>query len=87
MERAEKKEIIAKFARKKWDTGSTEVQIAILSFEIKLLQEHIAEHQHDVDAKRSLLKKVAKRRTLLKYLKTKYLEIYTKVSKKVGVKV
>jgi len=68
------------------DTWSHEVQISLLSDEIKLLQDHLALHKKDYDAKRSLLKKVAKRRTFLKYLKDRYLEIYTAVSKKLWLK-
>jgi len=59
------------------DNGSPEVQIALLSQEIKMLQDHVNVNIHDVDAKRSLLRKVAKRRMLLKYLKEKNLERYT----------
>ena len=59
------------------DNGSPEVQIALLSQEIKTLQDHVNINIHDVDAKRSLLRKVAKRRTLLKYLKETNLERYT----------
>jgi small subunit ribosomal protein S15 len=59
------------------DNGSPEVQIALLSQEIKVLQDHVNTNIHDVDAKRSLLRKVAKRRTLLKYLKEADLGRYT----------
>ncbi len=69
------------------DTGSTEVQIGLLTDEIKMLQEHVATHKKDFDAKRSLLKKVAKRRAFLKYLKSKKLSTYNTISKKVSVKV
>ena len=54
-------EVIQKFMRHDKDNGSPEVQIAILTHEITLLQSHLAEHAKDVDAKRSLLKKVARR--------------------------
>jgi len=60
---------------------------SILSDEITLLQQHLAKHPKDADAKRSLLKKVARRRTFLKYLKSTKLENYLTVTKKVGVKV
>lgn len=59
------------------DNGSPEVQIALLSQEIKVLQDHVNVNIHDVDAKRSLLRKVAKRRMLLKYIKEINLERYT----------
>jgi len=69
------------------DNGSPEVQIAILTFEVTELQGHLQSHPKDVDAKRSLLKKVARRRKFLKYLKEKALERYTVVSKKLKLKV
>jgi len=75
------------FQRHEKDTGSPEFQVGVLSNEITELQWHLAKHSKDFDAKRSLLKKVAKRRTFLKYLKGKNLEAYLKTSKKVGLKV
>lgn len=75
------------FQRHDKDTGSPEMQIGILSDEIATLQAHVAANAKDYDAKRSLLKKVAKRRTFLRYLKGKDLDAYTKISKKIGLKV
>ena len=75
------------FKRHEKDTWSPEVQIWILWDEIKQLQEHIAIHKKDYDAKRSLLKKVARRRTFLKYLKSTKLSSYNQISKKINVKV
>jgi small subunit ribosomal protein S15 len=75
------------FQRHETDTGSPEYQIWLLTEEIIMLQWHLKEHSKDFDAKRSLLKKVAKRRRFLKYIKNNDLEAYTKVSKKVWVKV
>lgn len=69
------------------DTGSVEVQIGILTEEIAELQAHLAAHKKDFDAKRSLLKKVARRRAFLKYLKSKKLFTYNAISKSVSVKV
>lgn len=80
------KKLDVDFKRHDKDTGSPEYQIALLSAEIKLLQEHLSLHKKDFDAKRSILKKVAKRRTLLKYLKEKNLDTYVSVSKKFGIK-
>ncbi len=80
-------EFITPFMRHDKDNGSPEVQIAILSYEVTLLQKHLAEHSKDVDAKRSLLKKVARRRKFLKYLKTTNLERYNIISKKLKIKV
>ena len=64
----EKKEIIKKFAREKSDTGSPEVQIALLTIQINKLAEHLKKHQKDVHSRRGLLSMVAKRRRLLTYL-------------------
>ena len=69
------------------DTGSVEVQIWLLTQEITELQAHLALHKKDFDAKRSLLKKVARRRAFLKYLKSKKLSTYNTISKQVSVKV
>lgn len=64
----EKAKIIKQFAQAKGDTGSPEIQVALLSAEIEKLQVHLKEHPHDAPAKRALLSKVAKRRRLLRYL-------------------
>ena len=77
---------IAQFKRHENDNGSPEVQIAILTFEVTELQWHLQTHPKDVDAKRSLLKKVARRRKFLKYLKENALERYTVVAKKLKLK-
>jgi small subunit ribosomal protein S15 len=69
------------------DTGSVEVQIWLLTEEITELQAHLVAHKKDFDAKRSLLKKVARRRSFLKYLKSKKLSTYNAISKSVQVKV
>lgn len=74
------------FKRHDKDTGSPEFQIALLSNEIALLQTHLESHKKDFDGKRSILKKVAKRRSLLKYLKETNLDTYMAVSKKFGIK-
>jgi small subunit ribosomal protein S15 len=75
------------FQRHGNDTGSPESQVRELWQEIEMLQWHLKAHSKDFDAKRSLLKKVAKRRRFLKYIKKGDLESYTKISKKIGVKV
>ena len=67
----EKKELIKKFAREKGDTGSPEIQIALLSTKIDKLAEHLKEHKKDVHSRRGLLSMVAKRRRLLSYLAKK----------------
>ncbi len=64
----EKKDIIKKYAREKTDTGSPEVQIALLSIKIDKLVKHLKEHGQDVHSRRGLLGMVGKRRRLLSYL-------------------
>lgn len=79
---AEKKaEIISANATKKGDTGSPEVQVAILTARINELSEHMAVHKKDFGSRRGLLKMVAQRRTLLDYLKRKDEKRYQKVLK------
>ena len=75
----EKQEIIKKFAAHEGDTGSPEVQIALLTERINHLNEHLKEHQHDNHSRRGLLKMVGKRRGLLDYLKAKDIERYRAV--------
>jgi small subunit ribosomal protein S15 len=82
----EKKVLIDKFSQAKGDTGSPEIQVALLSKEIEKLQGHLAENKHDSPAKRGLLSKLAKRRRLLRYLTTHNAERYTKIIKDLGLK-
>ncbi len=77
----EKQEIIKKFAREGGDTGSPEVQIALLSAQIDKLVSHLKEHKKDVHSRRGLLSMVAKRRRLLNYLKGRDEERYNKLVK------
>ena len=72
----EKKEIIAKFATHEGDTGSPEVQIALLTERINHLNEHLQSHTQDNHSRRGLLKMVGKRRGLLDYLKEKDIARY-----------
>ena len=82
----EKAKIIKKFAKNDKDTGSTEVQIAILTEEINNLTNHLKEHKHDYHSNRGLLKKVGQRRSLLKYLAKKDVASYREVIKKLGLR-
>lgn len=75
------------FTRHERDTGSPEKQIWNLTAEITMLQWHLAKNHKDYDAKRSLFKKVARRRAFLRYLKQNDLEIYQSLSKKLNMKV
>lgn len=68
------------------DTGSPEVQIALLTDEIKSLNEHLKEHKHDFHSRRGLLMKVGKRRSLLKYLRSVSRERYQSLIKKLGLR-
>ena len=81
-----KQEIIKNFAINEHDTGSAEVQIAILTEEINNLTEHFKEHKHDFHSKRGLLKKVGQRRSLLNYLRNKDVVRYREVVKKLGLR-
>lgn len=77
----DKQKIIKKFAREKGDTGSPEVQIALLSEQINKLAKHLKDHKKDVHSRRGLLSMVAKRRRLLNYLKKKDEERYKNLIK------
>ena len=82
----EKEEIIKKYALHKKDTGSPEVQVALLSEEIKELLRHLKSHPKDLHSKRGLLKMVSKRRAFLKYLRGEDEKRYKSIIKKVGLK-
>ena len=86
LSKEEKTKIIKDFARNDKDTGSTEVQIAILTSEINNLTEHLKEHKHDYHSNRGLLKKVGQRRNLLQYLAKKDIQSYREVIKKLGLR-
>jgi small subunit ribosomal protein S15 len=77
----EKESIIKKYAREKGDTGSPEVQIALLTAQIDKLAAHLKEHKKDVHSRRGLLSMVAKRRRLLNYLKGRDEERYNALAK------
>ena len=84
---AEKKqEIIKDNAREKGDTGSPEVQVAILTERIRNLTEHFKGHHKDNHSRRGLLTMVNKRRTLLAYLKNKDVERYNALIQKLGLR-
>jgi small subunit ribosomal protein S15 len=80
-----KQKIIEEFATHKGDTGSPEVQAALLSDQIKNLTSHLKEHPHDVHSRRGLLSMVNKRRRLLQYLLKKDAERYQGVISKLGL--
>ena len=79
MEKAKKQEIMAKYARHEGDTGSPEVQIALLTERINHLNAHLKENKKDNHSRRGLLKMVGERRGLLKYLQEVDIERYRKI--------
>ena len=81
-----KQNIIKEFARDEKDTGSPEVQIAILTKEIEALTEHLKNNKQDKHSKRGLLMKVGQRRSLLKYLAKTDVAKYREVVKKLGLR-
>jgi small subunit ribosomal protein S15 len=81
-----KAEIIAQFKRDENDTGSPEVQIALLTERINGLQPHFADHKHDHHSRRGLLKLVGQRRRLLAYLRAKNVERYQELIKALGLR-
>ena len=81
-----KEELVKKYARSKNDTGSAEVQIAILTEEIKSLTEHLKEHKHDHHSRRGLLRKVGQRRSMLNYLAKKDVTRYREIVSKLGLR-
>ena len=82
----EKDEIIQGFARHDGDTGSPEVQVAILTTRIKQLTEHLKIHKHDEHSRRGLLKLVGQRRRHLKYLSRKDAAKYREIIKELGLR-
>ena len=76
MDKLQKQEIIAKYGRKEGDTGSPEVQIALLTGRIQELTEHLKVHNKDHHSRRGLLMMVGQRRSLLDYLKKTDIERY-----------
>ena len=81
-----KQEIINTYKRDEKDTGSPEVQIALLTADINKLNGHFKQHPKDNHSNRGLLKKIGKRRDLLKYLKKEDLDRYTTLTDKLGLR-
>jgi small subunit ribosomal protein S15 len=82
----EKAKIIKEFGKNENDTGSTAVQIAILTQEINTLTDHFKEHKHDYHSNRGLLIKVGRRKKLLDYLKNNDVKSYREVIKKLNLR-
>ena len=86
LKREQKEAIIKEYAIKEGDTGSVEVQVALLTEEINILTEHLKTNIHDFHSKRGLLMKVGKRRSLLEYLKKTDVNRYRELIKRLGLR-
>lgn len=82
----DKREIIGEHRTHEGDTGSPEVQVAVLTRRIAHLTDHLREHKHDYHSRRGLLKMVGKRRRLLKYLQKKDVERYRVLIARLGLR-
>jgi len=87
IDKKKKAQIIKKFATHENDTGSSEVQIALLTEEIKSLTEHLKIHKKDFSSRRGLLRKVAERRRLIKYLEKENPVSFEELVKRLKLKV
>lgn len=81
-----KKEFFKEFGKSEFDTGSSEGQVALFTYRIKHLTEHLKENKKDHRTERSLILLVGKRRKLLDYLKKKEIERYRAIIKKLGLR-
>lgn len=86
IDQAKKLEIIKEYQTKEGDTGSPEVQVAILTYRINDLNEHLKVHKKDHHSRRGLLKMVGQRRNLLNYLKNKDIERYRDLIARLGLR-
>lgn len=81
-----KDEVMREYATHDGDTGSPEVQVAVLTSRIRHLTEHMREHKHDFHSRRGLLQMVGRRRRLLKYLQKKDIERYRSLIGRLGLR-
>ncbi len=86
LDKVAKEKLIKKFRTHDSDTGSPQVQVAILSAEVKELTKHLKTHRKDFSSRRGLVKKVAERRRLLKYLERENAEAYAALIEALGLK-
>jgi small subunit ribosomal protein S15 len=84
--KTQKEEIIKEFARHQDDTGSPEVQIALLTARVSHLTEHLQDHAHDESSRRGLLKMVGQRRRLLTYLRREDYQRYVAITDRLGLR-
>ena len=82
----EKTAIIAKFARSEGDTGSPEVQIAVLTEQINILTAHLKTHIHDNHSRRGLAMLIGERKAFLKYLENRDINAYRQLKKELGIR-
>ena len=86
LSKEEKSQLIGEYHRHDGDTGSPEVQVAILTRRIEQLTEHLKEHKHDESSRRGLLKLVGQRRRHLAYLKSKNADAYLTLTDRLGIR-
>lgn len=86
MTKEQKQAIMKEYARHEGDTGSPEVQIAVLTGRINELTEHFKEHKHDFHSRRGLMKMVGRRKNLLTYLKNEDLDRYKTLITRLGLR-
>lgn len=86
LSKQEKQAIMQEYATHEGDTGSVEVQVAVLTEQINRLTVHMKEHKHDFHSQRGLMKMVGKRRNLLSYLKDQDLERYKSLIKRLNLR-
>ena len=86
LSKEKKSKIVSEYARSKGDTGSVEVQVALLTERINNLTEHMKEHKHDYHTNRGLLMLVGKRNSLLEYLKNEDIQRYRELIKKLDLR-
>ncbi len=82
----QKKEVVSQYQQRENDTGSPEVQVALLTTRINMLSKHFSAHKHDHHSRQGLLKMVSVRRKLLKYLKSKKLVRYKDLVSSLGLR-
>ncbi len=87
LDKKNKEKIIKKYQTHPSDTGSSQVQIAILSAEIEELTGHLKKHKHDFSSRRGLLRKVSERRRLLKYLQKEDEQAFIDLAKKIKLRI
>ena len=83
---SKEREIIKEYATHEGDTGSTQVQVAVLTADINELNNHLRTHKHDYHSQRGLMKKIGHRRNLLAYLRRTDLQAYRELIKRLGLR-